>query len=184
MIFYRATLDVPDHICHAVTGWLKAHRQVHDLRPWQRAASPRTQAIMFLRWARDATQLHAIARDAGVSQTTAYRCMDEAIAVVAAHGLDLDEVKARIKAHDLPYVMIDGTLIESNRCSAKNPDTGHDSWYSGNLPDGLALHADGKDVGGRQPFGHPTIYPAEAMTVSSFNQRLSAMDWMYAGKVK
>jgi len=131
MITYRAMLDVPDHLCHAVTGWLKSHRLTHDSRPWQRAASCRSQAIMFLRWARDASRLTVLAHDAKVSLKTAYRYIHEAIDVVAAHGLDLDEVIAQVKPADLAFVMIDGTLIHSNRCRAKNPNSGHDLWYSG-----------------------------------------------------
>jgi len=131
MITYRAILDVPDHLHHAVTGWLKSHRLAHDIRPWQRAATPAAQSIMFLRWARDDSRLHALARDTGVSQATAYRYIHEAIDVVAAQGLDLDQVIAQVKEHRQTFVMIDGTLIESNRCSTKNPDSGHDSWYSG-----------------------------------------------------
>jgi hypothetical protein len=86
---------------------------------------------MFLRWARDAARVHLIARDHGVSQATAYRYINEAIDVVADHGVDLDEVIAQLKAHDARYVIIDGTLIASNRCRAINPDSGYDTWYSG-----------------------------------------------------
>ncbi len=31
----------------------------------------------------------------------------------------------------LGCVCLDGTLIATDRCAAKNPDTGHDAWYSG-----------------------------------------------------
>ncbi|MDR2380095.1 MAG: transposase [Bifidobacteriaceae bacterium] len=131
MITYRATLDVPDHFAHAVAGWLAEHRLAHDIRPWQRAASPLTQAIMFLRWARDATRVDVIARDAGVSQATAYRYIHEAVDVVAAHGTDLGDALGLAEASGEPFLMIDGTLVPSNRCRAKNPETGHDLWYSG-----------------------------------------------------
>ena len=150
MITYRATLDVPDHLHHAVSGWLKTHRRTHDIRPWQRAASPRVQATMFLRWARDASRLHVIARDAGVSQATAYRYIHEAIDVVAAQGLDLNQVIAQVKAHKVTFVMMDGTLIESDRCSVKNPNSGYDSWYSGKH------HRHGGNI---QVLMDPTGYP-------------------------
>ncbi|ERH20976.1 hypothetical protein HMPREF1549_00934 [Actinomyces johnsonii F0510] len=35
---YRATLDVPIATARTVSGWLIAHRRVHDIRPHQRAA--------------------------------------------------------------------------------------------------------------------------------------------------
>jgi hypothetical protein len=86
---------------------------------------------MFLRWARDASRVHVIARDAGVSQATAYRYIHEAVAVVAAQGVDLEDVLDMLQAAGEPYAMVDGTLIESDRCRAANTETGHDLWYSG-----------------------------------------------------
>jgi hypothetical protein len=131
LITYRATLDVPDHLCHVVAGWLRAWRRAHDARPWQRAATPWTQAVMLLRWARDDTRVHMIARDAGVSQATAYRYIHEAVDVVAAHGMGLEDVLDLLQAAGAPYVLVDGTLIESDRCRATDPETGYDLWYSG-----------------------------------------------------
>ena len=29
------------------------------------------------------------------------------------------------------HVVLDGTLIRTDRCRVKNPDTGHDLWFSG-----------------------------------------------------
>jgi hypothetical protein len=128
---YRATLDVPDHICRVVAAWLQAWRRVHDARPWQRAATPWAQAVMFLRWARDGARVHMIARDAGVSQATAYRYIHEAVGVVAAHGKTLEDVLDMLEAAGASYAMVDGTLVASDRCRAANPETGHDLWYSG-----------------------------------------------------
>ncbi len=50
MLSDRATLDLPYTITRRVAAWLRAHRQAHDRRPWQRAAVCWTQAIMFCRW--------------------------------------------------------------------------------------------------------------------------------------
>jgi hypothetical protein len=86
---------------------------------------------MFLRWARDAARIHPIARDAGVSQATAYRYIHEATMVVAAHGKTLEEVLDMMEAAEEPRIMLDATLIASDRCHATSPDTGHDLWYSG-----------------------------------------------------
>jgi len=131
MITYHGILDVPDHLCHTVAVWLCTHRRIHDIRPWQRAATPRSQAIMFLRWARDASRIHVIARDAQVSLATAYRYIQEAITVVASHQMSLQQVIDQIKNHSSLWVMVDGTLIESDRVHRINPATGHDLWYSG-----------------------------------------------------
>jgi hypothetical protein len=55
VITYRATLDVPAETARQVARWLSVHRKVHDARPWQRAATPFVQAVMVLRWFRQAT---------------------------------------------------------------------------------------------------------------------------------
>ncbi len=53
-----------------------------------------------------------------------------------------------------------------------------------NIPDGLAVHADGADVGGNAPWGHHTVYPTESMTLDKFNNLFSGLDWERAGKLK
>jgi hypothetical protein len=40
VITYRATLDVVFDTVRQVSRWLAAHRQAHDARLWQRAATP------------------------------------------------------------------------------------------------------------------------------------------------
>jgi cell division FtsZ-interacting protein ZapD len=65
VITYRATLDVPAETVWQVTAWLAAHRRTHDIRPWQRAATPYRQAVMVLRWFKDGTDVAILARDAG-----------------------------------------------------------------------------------------------------------------------
>ena len=46
---------------------------------------PYVQAVMVLRWFKDATDLRLLARDARVSIATAYRYVHEVIDVIAAH---------------------------------------------------------------------------------------------------
>ena len=86
MITYRATLDVPEQTAFCVSRWLAAHRKAHDARPWQRAATPFVQAMLVLRWFKDATDLRLLARDTRISIATAYRYLHEAIDVIAAHA--------------------------------------------------------------------------------------------------
>lgn len=131
VISYRATLDVPVSTLVKVTGWLDRHRRGSDRRPQQRAATARTQAILVLRWFRDATDLRGLARDAGISLATAYRYLHEAIRVIAGHAPDLHDVLAAGRAQGWRYVCLDGTLIPTSRCTAKNPVSGFDLWYSG-----------------------------------------------------
>ncbi|MFZ5850934.1 MAG: transposase family protein [Actinomycetota bacterium] len=130
MISYRATLDVPAATVAQVSRWLAAYRRVHDRRPWQRAATPYVQAVLVLRWFKDATGLPALARDAGIGIATAYRYLHEAIDVIAAQAADLPDVLARGVAEGWEFVCLDGTLIPCVR-SATPSRSGQDVWYSG-----------------------------------------------------
>ncbi|HEU4948286.1 MAG TPA: transposase family protein [Kribbella sp.] len=149
MITYRATLDVPAETARQVARWLSAHRKAHDLRPWQRAATPFVQAVMMLRWFKEATDPRILARDARVSIATAYRYLHEAIDVTAAQASDLHDVLAQGLHEGWPFVCLDGTLIASTRCGAPS-QAGHDLWYSGKH----------KQHGGNiQVVADPTGYP-------------------------
>lgn len=130
MITYRATLDVPAETVRQVAGWLAAHRKAHDRAPWQRAATPYVQAIMVLRWFKEATDVRILARDAAVSTATAYRYLHEAIDVIAAQAPELPDVLAEGLRQGWAFVCLDGTLIASTRSSARS-EAGHDLWYSG-----------------------------------------------------
>jgi len=130
VITYRATLDVPADTVAVVSRWLAAHRRAHDVRPWQRAATPYVQAILVLRWFKEATDLPILARDARISIATAYRYLHEGIDVIAAHAPDLHVVLAGGLRLGWAFVCLDGTLISSTRSSARS-EAGHDVWYSG-----------------------------------------------------
>ncbi len=54
VIAYRATLDVSSSTAVYVARLLHAHRARVDRRPWQRAATCWTQAVLVLRWFKDA----------------------------------------------------------------------------------------------------------------------------------
>jgi hypothetical protein len=130
VITYRATLDVPASTVLLVSRWLLAHRLAHDRRPWQRAATPYVQAVLVLRWFKEATDIRILARDARVSIATAYRYLHEAIDVIAAQTPELSEVLEHGLQQDWGFVCLDGTLIPSVRSAARS-EAGHDVWYSG-----------------------------------------------------
>jgi hypothetical protein len=130
VITYRATLDVPCTTVATVSAWLRAHRRRTDNRPWQRAASCWTQAVLVLRWLVDGTDVAVLARDAGISQATGYRYLHEAIDVIADKAPGLEEVLAGGRQAGWAFVAHDGTLIETSRVSTRS-EAGHDLWYSG-----------------------------------------------------
>ena len=59
--------------------------------------------------------MHCLARDAGISQATAYRCLGEGIDVLAGQAPDLHQVLDRCRLDGMTHVILDGTPIESDR---------------------------------------------------------------------
>jgi hypothetical protein len=130
VITYRATLDVPAETLRQLTIWLLEHRRRILTPTGSRAAGPRAQALLVLRWFRDDTRMRLLALDAGLPISTAYRYLHEGIDVLAARAPELHQVLARAKAEGWSHVDLDGTLIETDRVRGKN-ETGYDAWYSG-----------------------------------------------------
>lgn len=130
MITYRATLDVPLTTVARVSAWLQAHRRANDARPWQRAATCWTQAVLVLRWFKDDADVHLLARDARISQATTYRYLHEAVGVIADRAPELKDVLAQGLQQGWAFVCLDGTLIQTTR-SRERSESGHDVWYSG-----------------------------------------------------
>lgn len=132
-----------------VSRWIQAHRARFDARPWQRAATCWTQAVLGLRWLRDGTSVDLLARDATISRATGYPYLHEAIDVIAEQAPDLTEVLAHGREAGWAFVCLDGTLIDTSRSSAKST-AGHDIWYSGEH------HAHGGNI---QVVADPSGYP-------------------------
>ncbi len=131
MITYSATLDVPAETASRLVELLVAERRRRGTGMGARAASCYQQAVLVLRWFREDTGMPTLARDAGVSPATGYRYLHEGIDVLAAQAPDLHQVLQAGKAAGWTHVVLDGTLIATDRCRVPNPDTGHDRWYSG-----------------------------------------------------
>jgi len=130
VLSYRATLAVPTETVARVSRWIQAHRRRVDTRAWQRAATSWTQTVLVLRWLIEGTQLALLARDARVSQATAYRYLHEGIDVIAAQAPELTEVLTAQRHAGAAFVALDGTLLETTRSAARS-EAGHDLWYSG-----------------------------------------------------
>lgn len=124
MITYRATLAVPHETVARVSGWIQAHRRAYDVRPWQRAATCWTQAVLVLRWYTDSTDLAQPARDAHISLATGYRYLDEAIDIIAERGPDLHLVLAAARERGETFMCLDGTMIETTACHARTDTAG------------------------------------------------------------
>lgn len=130
MIPYRAILDVSEHLVRRVARLLHQERRRRGTRRNTRAPTCREHAVLVLRCFRDRTDPTALARDNGIGRATAYRYIDEAVAVLAAHAPDLEDALRHTRDHD-GRVILDGKLLPGDRCAQPHPGTGNDIWYSG-----------------------------------------------------
>jgi hypothetical protein len=149
-------LDVPAELLRYLSRLLAAERRFRGTPARSRKLTCRDQAILALRWFRDRARIEQLGRDHGISRATAYRYVAEAVDVLSEQAPGLAEALERALAEDVPYVILDGKVFETDRCS--EPATSVkgeqiDAWYSGKAhrhggnvqavmrPDGLPLWA-------------------------------------------
>ena len=86
------------------------------------------------RWFRDRTAPDALAGDHDISRATAYRYVDELIAVLAEEASELRDALERARDKGVPHVILDGKIIPADRCGEKTLSVKNeviDLWYSG-----------------------------------------------------
>lgn len=127
---YTAVLDVKRSTAEHLAGLLRDHRIEVRTRKGRRALGCFKQAVLVLRWFIDGTRVAQLARDNGLSTSTAYRYLHEGLAVLAAGAPDLATALERAKAAGLTHLNLDGTLIRTDRVAAPGPN-GADLWWSG-----------------------------------------------------
>ena len=183
MIVHRATLDVPRELAQFTAKLLHAERRRRGTPRGSRALTCFWQAVLGLRWFRDRTAPDALARDHGISRATAYRYLDEVIAVLADEAPDLRRALERARAEGFPHVILDGTVIPGDRCRQKTLSVrgeAIDLWYSGKAhahggniqavmaPDGFPLWVSEvepgsvHDITAARLHALPALYPAAA----------------------
>jgi hypothetical protein len=134
VLSYRVILDVPLPLVVFVSRLLAAHRREIGTRNGTRALTCWKQAVFTLAWFRDRPDIRRLGRGFGISQATAYRYKDEAAEVLAARAPTLHEALEKAVEQGLPYLILDGTLISSDRCAGKKTSKKGkeiDKWYSG-----------------------------------------------------
>jgi len=162
VIAYRAMLDVPRELVAYVSRLLAAERRARGTRRKTRALTCWRQALFVLVWLRKREDLTVLGAGFGISRATAYRYRDEALAVLAAQAPDLTEALDRVRDEGWAYVILDGKLVDTDRCQAKTISRKGeqiDVWYSGKKrdfagniqavmrPDGLPIWVSGVEPG-------------------------------------
>ena len=130
-VTYTAVLDVSEDSVLFLSSLLHAERVRRGTRTDTRALGTYRQAVLALRWLFDDTRLSQLARDNSIGLSTAYDYRDEAIAVLATRQPSLHGALLAAKAAGHTHVLLDGTLIHTDRIATPGPTRGVDLWWSG-----------------------------------------------------
>ena len=130
-VSYQAVLEVSQDSVLFLSGLLHRERQRRGTRKGTRALGTYKQAVLVLRWFLDDTRMTALARDNDISASTAYEYRDEGVAVLAARRPSLHGALLAAKAAGHTHVILDGTLIATDRIHTPGPTPGVDAWWSG-----------------------------------------------------
>lgn len=126
-----AVLDFSRETVLYLARLLEAERRSRGTRRATRRLGAFRQAVLVLRWLLDDTPIAQLAADNGISGRTCHRYVLEGIAVLKAQAPTLEQAIERAKAAGHTHVMLDGTLIETDRCRVPGPSVGADLWWSG-----------------------------------------------------
>ena len=138
MLSYRVMLDVPRELILFVSGLLAARRREIGTRKGTRKLGCYRQALFALAWFRDKGDIPRLGAGSGLAQSTAYRYLDEVIDVLAACAPGLREALERALAEGTPYVILDGKIVDTDRCREKTLSRKGlviDRWFAGKTHD-------------------------------------------------
>ncbi len=121
MLSYPATIPLSGRTLNHLAERIRAHRKQH--RSWWRRLEPGRQALLVLAHLRNGDTYTRLAAGFQIGVATAWRYVQEAIALLSAAADDLDTAMKRIC--QLAHVILDGTLIAIDRVAEQKP------YYSG-----------------------------------------------------
>lgn len=130
-VAYTAALDISVDTVLFLPSLLHAERQRRGTRKGARALGTYKQAVLVLRWFVEDARMSALARDNGIALSTAYDNRDEGVTVLAARKPCLHGALLAAKAAGYSHVIVDGTLIRTDRICTVGPTPGVELWWSG-----------------------------------------------------
>lgn len=116
MLFYRSSLPLSRSTLNYLTGLVRRNRT--KLRSKGRVLNPGQQALMTLAYLKKGETFAQLAAGFGVGTTTAWRYVNEAVALLSARSPKLHQALARAKKNGLRHLVLDGTLIAIDRLAA------------------------------------------------------------------
>ena len=127
-------LDAPRELIAYMARLLHDDRVVRGTRSGTRALTCWKQATFVIVWFRDRPNVTRLGQGFGIAQATAYRYLSEGITVLSARAPDLHQALERAREAGLAHLVLDGTLIETDRLRGKKTSRKGkeiDAWYSG-----------------------------------------------------
>ena len=123
MLLYRAALPLSRKTLTFVSGIIRRH-QISIGSPWRKLNSGQ-QALLVLVYLRKGETFAEVAAGFGVGTSTAWRYVNETVALLAARAPKLRKAVRDATKAGCAYVVLDGTLIPVDRVAADRP------FYSG-----------------------------------------------------
>jgi hypothetical protein len=123
VLFYRAALPLSRKTLTFVAGIIRRHRI--SIGSCWRKLNPGRQALLVLAYLRKGETFPDLAAGFSVGTTTAWRYVNETVALLAARAPKLRQAVREAKKAGYAYVVVDGTLIPIDRVAADRP------FYSG-----------------------------------------------------
>jgi hypothetical protein len=127
-------LDVPRELVIELATLLRAERRDRGTRKGTRLLTCFKQALLVLVWLRTKGDVEVVGAGFGLSRATAYRYRDEGVTVLAAQAPDLHESLQTVAEQGWSHVVLDGSVIRSDRCAQTTTSVNGEtinSWYSG-----------------------------------------------------
>jgi hypothetical protein len=119
VLLYRAALPLSRKTLTYAAGIIRRHRKAIGSR-W-RKLNPAKQALLVLAYLRKGETFAGLAAGFEVGTTTAWRYVEETVALLAARAPKLREEVRDAKRAGYAYVVLDGTLIPIDRVAADRP---------------------------------------------------------------
>ena len=123
MLFYRAALPLSRQTLTFVSGIIRGHRA--SIGSLWRKLTPGQQALLVLAYLRKGETFAELAAGFGVGTATAWRYVNEVVALLAARAPKLRKAVRDARNAGHAYVVVDGTLIPIDRVAKDRP------FYSG-----------------------------------------------------
>ena len=123
MLFYRAAVDLSRSTLNYVAGVIRRHRKAIG-SVW-RLLNPGQQALLVLVYLRKGETFAELGDGFGVSAATAWRYVEETVVLLSARSPKLGQALRKARRDGLHYLVLDGTLIHTDRVKADRP------YYSG-----------------------------------------------------